>query len=337
MTLAEIVEPESTSVMRGDGDCSEIVGKGSGSSCTATPGEHVAQFDSKGDILGAWSALNAVVYANAERASLHGLDSGQEPAPGNVGLSGCAASMADSSISTRGKRIVALTSKLCATGGGTIDRPQRKRHADGSKVTATTQPIYVSCLPGAPFERPLLLSPVSDLPDRLAAISYCPAVSDWNEMVGDYALRSEHGSFCEVAIKETTRANASANDPKKQGSIATSHIFSWEERRILKYRIQADLAQLKAVLKAITDAHMDGHRQLNDTAVTEKTQVAALQAVSNEFAVVAQSGYTLQGRLKLNMFDEDSVLCKQKTTKKPTPKRHKSGHRDKPTSAKMRR
>ena len=109
------------------------------------------QLGGKADILAAWSALNAAVYASAERALLQGVENGTDPMDSEVTSSGGAAATAESSIATRGKRSVAANSTKGGTAGGALDRPQRKRNAEGSKASTNVQPAYVSCLPGAPF------------------------------------------------------------------------------------------------------------------------------------------------------------------------------------------
>jgi hypothetical protein len=253
----------------------------------------------KADILAAWSALNAAVYASAERALLQGVENGTDPMDSEVTSSGGAAATAESSIATRGKRSIAANSTKGGTAGGALDRPQRKRNAEGSKASTNVQPAYVSCLPGAPFERPLLLSPVSDLPDRLAAVSFCPAVSDWKEMVGDDATRAQKDSGGGEEKSRgppvgTVKANVLANDASKQGGMAASQMAAWEEKRILKYRMQADITQLKAVLKSLKEVVKDGNRQLNDAATAERNQSVLLQEVSTEYAFLARKARKLQ-------------------------------------------
>ena len=89
----------------------------------------------KADILAAWSALNAAVYASAERALLQGVENGTDPMDSEVTSSGGAAATAESSIATRGKRSIAANSTKGGTAGGALDRPQRKRNAEGSKAS----------------------------------------------------------------------------------------------------------------------------------------------------------------------------------------------------------
>ena len=253
--------------------------------------------------MSAWSALNAAVYASAERALLKRAEKDTSTDGANNEQNVVATT--ESSVATRGKRNVTLHPKLggAAVAAGAADRPQRKRNMDGCKIAKYSQPVYLSCLPGAPCERPLLLSPVSDLPDRLAAVSFCPAISNWQEMIGDNILHGDNPTEKkDQTIMSTNLANERANDVQKQSSMAASKIADWEAKRILKYRMQADIIQLKTVLKSFKDIVKDSNRQLSDSSTVESNQSALLQEIAAEYAALARKSWKLR--------EEHELKCK---------------------------
>lgn len=111
--------------------------------------------------------------------------------------------------------------------------------------------LYTSTIPGPPPERPLLLSPLSSLPDRTAAASFCPRAACWH----DFAL-----------------------PPKIQ---------NWEDKRLRRYRLEADIVQLKTSLKFIKEVVKDGNRQLLEAQMSRTKQAKALKALESELSDLA--------------------------------------------------
>lgn len=132
-------------------------------------------------------------------------------------------------------------------GSGRVTRGRRKGDDGAPDASSarkrgldTLQVTFTSCVAGAPFGVPLLLSPCSDLPDQLA------------------------GGFA--------GAGAGAEVPPR--------LVAWEGTRLKRLRVEADVLQLKASLRAAKDLARDGARLSEDAAAAAGRDAAVLAEVS---------------------------------------------------------
>ena len=157
-------------------------------------------------------------------------------------------------LRTRGKRSSAADggesegeSEGEATGS---ERPQRKR-LNMDPQAAQIQCVFTSARPGAPFERPLLLSPCSQQPDHLAGVSLSRHLSTWAEMAPPAAL------------------------------------VAWEAKRLRAQALEADIIQLRATLRLAKDATKDQERLAGDAAESTRKSTDAVAAAAADYRALA--------------------------------------------------
>eukprot|EP00613_Pedinella_sp_CCMP2098_P039202 CAMPEP_0171783972 /NCGR_PEP_ID=MMETSP0991-20121206/61801_1 /TAXON_ID=483369 /ORGANISM="non described non described, Strain CCMP2098" /LENGTH=824 /DNA_ID=CAMNT_0012392191 /DNA_START=68 /DNA_END=2542 /DNA_ORIENTATION=+ len=193
--------------------------------------------------------------------------------------------------------------------------------------------LFTACAPGPAYDRPLLLSPCSTLPDRVVGVSLdqprrqpaanpaatnpaaggtttkaaaakkkCTAgMATWHEMLGQPVSKkrkSSPGSSEEA--KEASEQDDGNECGGWEGGGRLDALVAWEEQRLVRYRLEADVLQLKCTLRSFKEVSKDGQRMMKDAeASLEKTQEAHA-GMALEFKALARKCAKLKQSRRAN-------------------------------------
>jgi hypothetical protein len=256
------------------------------SSCSSNGGGGGDAEKSGGDPMSAWLSLCDATCEAFAHVQGDARDDGALGEGGRV-KSPLGADDADdldaSAASGNGGSVGSVSGGMAASGGGrwpAAGRPQRKRGHNGASGNGSgLQVVFTSCVPGLPFDRPLLLSPCSTLPDRAAGVS----------------LAHQPRPLAPTAT--TAASAATATWFELAGEVPL--LARWEAARLLKLRAEADGCQLRATLRGCKDAAKDFARLAADAATSRDKGAAALAAAEAEFrSLVAKCALLRDARRK---------------------------------------
>lgn len=201
----------------------------------------------------------------------------------------------------KGLGLAAVTGAVSAAAPS--GRRQRKRsHNDdssGSGGGSALQVSFTSCVPGLPFDRPLLLSPCSTLPDFAAGVSLAPQQANSSVVVPPPTTSA-------TTTTGTNDASSLADDKAEFTSPRFGHaaadmplLARWERAKLLKLRAQGDSCQLRATLRRSKDAAKDFARMAADATASREKCAAAEAAASAEFrSLIAKCASSRDARRK---------------------------------------